>query len=367
MRGDAFAAILRPPAILVGTVAVSPPVPLFAQDGESDRSAARGPEVAELASGARAVLQAVSAVSESVVWIGGHDGVVARTVDGGSAWELLPGPGGDTLQFRDIHGFSAEAAVAMSAGEGSLSRIYLTSDGGGEWTLAFLMTEPAGFLDCLDFWDERRGFAYGDSFDGIPYILVTQDGGRSWERVPGDATPAAADGEGGFAASGTCARAGPEGTGWIGTGAGGSARLLTTGDHGRSWRAAELPIARGELAGVFTLAVAEGALLMALGGDLDRRDSVVADNAAKTVGGHVRWESAAPAPIEGAVYGSDAGCLGGEWWVVAVAPTGAAYAVAPEDRWTPLPGVVAWAVDFAPGGRVGWAAGSGGRIWRLRW
>ena len=325
------------------------------------------PTVTEQSSGTTEVLQAISPVSEETVWVSGHGGVILRTLDGGSEWARVAAPAGDSLQFRDIHGFSSESAVGLTAGEGPLSRIYLTEDAGNSWTFSFLMEEPAGFLDCLDFWDERRGFAYGDSFDGVPYILLTDDGGRSWTRVPADAAPAANEGEGGFAASGTCARAGSGGRGWIGTGAGGSARVLATGDYGRTWTAADLPLAKGDVAGIFTLVVADGQPIMALGGDLDRREEVVAANAAVTLDGGRTWGLTNPAPINGAVYGSAAGESGANRRVVAVAPPGAAYTDDMGESWQALSGVSAWAVEFAPGGRVGWAVGGGGRIWRIEW
>ena len=296
-----------------------------ASDGSGGAAAAIGPEVTEQSSGTLETLQAISPVSEEAVWVSGHGGVILRTLDGGATWDRTSAPGGDSLQFRDIHGFSSQSAVALTAGEGPMSRLYRTEDGGNSWTLGFLMEEPAGFLDCLDFWDENHGFAYGDSFDGVPYILVTRDGGRAWARVEAVAAPPANDGEGGFAASGTCARAAPGGRGWIGTGAGGSARVLATGDFGRTWTATETPVVKGALAGIFTLVVADGRPIMALGGDLDRREEVVAGNAAVTWDAGRSWELVSPAPINGAVYGSAAGGTGANRWVVAVAPPGAVY------------------------------------------
>ena len=337
--------------------------------GESPRGRVpmQQPTVAEQSSGTTETLQAISPVSEETVWASGHGGVILRTLDGGSAWERVAAPGGDSLQFRDIHGFSSQSAVALTAGEGPLSRLYRTEDAGASWTLGFLMEEPAGFLDCLDFWDENHGFAYGDSFDGVPYILLTRDGGRGWTRVSAETSPPANEGEGGFAASGTCARAAPGGRGWIGTGAGGSARVLATGDYGRTWTATETPVVKGPLAGIFTMVVADGRPLMVLGGDLDRREEVVAGNAAVTEDAGRTWMLVSPAPINGAVYGSAAGGIGANRIVVAVAPPGAVYTVDMGRSWRGLPGVSAWAVEFAPGGRVGWAAGGGGRIWRIEW
>ena len=325
------------------------------------------PTVTEQSSGTTEVLQAISPVSAETVWASGHGGAILRTVDGGDAWQRVAAPAGDSLQFRDIHGFSSRAAIALTAGTGPASRIYRTADGGETWTLAFLMDAPEGFLDCLDFWDGERGFAYGDSFDGVPYILLTGDGGRSWARVPADAAPAANLGEGGFAASGTCARAGDSGRGWIGTGAGGSARILATDDYGATWSEAAVPMATGDAAGIFTLAMADGSPVMALGGDLGARDEVVEANAAVTMDAGRTWTAASPAPIEGAVYGSAAGRWGPYRNIVAVAPPGAAFTADMGVTWQPLDGVSAWAVEFAPGGRVGWAAGEGGQIWRIEW
>ena len=339
-----------------------------AEEGAGPGGAGSGlPQITEQVSGSTEVLQAISTVSEDEAWVSGHGGVILRTVDGGTEWQRTSAPGGDSLQFRDIHGFSTQTAVALTSGTGPDSRIYHTGDGGGSWTLGFLMDEPRGFLDCLDFWDDRHGFAYGDSFDGAPYILVTDDGGHAWRRVPADALPPANDGEGGFAASGTCARTGPGGRGWIGTGAGGSARILATGDYGRSWTASEVPMARGDAAGIFTLAVHDGRPVMALGGDLGAPEEVVAKNVAVTGDGGRTWTAAAPAPINGAVYGSAAGGIGANRRVVAVAPLGAAYTADMGRTWNALPDVSAWAVEFAPGGRVAWAAGGGGSIWRIVW
>ena len=325
------------------------------------------PAITEQSSGTTEVLQAISPVSAETLWASGHGGVILRTVDGGDEWERVPAPGGDSLQFRDIHGFSSRTAIALTAGTGPASRIYRTADGGETWTLGFLMDAPEGFLDCLDFWDGERGFAYGDSFDGVPYILLTEDGGRSWARVPADAMPRAGEGEGGFAASGTCARAGDSGRGWIGTGAGGSARILATDDYGATWSEVAVPMATGDAAGIFTLAVADGSPVMALGGDLGAPDEVVAANAAVTQDGGRTWTAASPAPIDGAVYGSAVGRWGPYRNIVAVAPPGAAFTADMGETWQPLEELSAWAVEFAPGGRVGWAAGEGGRIWRIEW
>ena len=175
--------------------------------------------------GVRSLFQAISPVSENVVWISGHRGTYGRTTDGGATWEISVMPGAGELQFRDVDAFDARTAYLLSAGAGRLSRIYRTDDAGATWTLQLQNEDPEGFFDCMAFWDRDHGIAYGDEVDGELSIFRTEDGGSHWLRVTG--LPAL-DGEGGFAASGTCALTRPGGLGWIAAGNAAQARAMVT-------------------------------------------------------------------------------------------------------------------------------------------
>jgi len=70
----------------------------------------------------RQLLQAVSVVSNDVVWVSGHGGTWARTVDGGATWTTGVVPGADSLQFRDLHALDAKRVWLMSAGTGAASQ-----------------------------------------------------------------------------------------------------------------------------------------------------------------------------------------------------------------------------------------------------
>ncbi len=85
--------------------------------------------------GVRALFQAISPVSEDVVWISGHRGTFGRTIDGGATWDVSVMPGAGELQFRDVDAIDARTAYLLSAGAGRLSRIYRTDDAGATWTL----------------------------------------------------------------------------------------------------------------------------------------------------------------------------------------------------------------------------------------
>lgn len=315
----------------------------------------------EQSSGVASRLQAVAAVNENVGWASGLDGAVVRTLDGGASWQRLSGPGGagsETLQFRDIHAFDADTAYLLAAGEGDLSRIYRTDDGGASWRLQFLNLDPRGFLDCFDFWDRERGLAYGDSIDGELFVLTTGNG-ATWERIPPTALPAAGEGEGGFAASGTCVEAGADGRAWIATGAGGSARVLATESRGATWAFAESPTVRGTAAGLMSVVFTTERVGVALGGDLEQPEAFTA-NVAITEDGGATWTAGGRLPFPGAAYG-------GAWRggaLIAHGPGGIAASADGGRTWTSLGDADTWSVDFGSDDMF-WAVGPEGKILRF--
>lgn len=313
-------------------------------------------------SGTDALLQAVSVVNESVVWVSGHRGTVLRTTDGGGTWERIVVPGADSLQFRDVHASSAREAWLLSAGPGDVSRVYHTSNGGSSWRLVHQNPDSAGFYDCLDFWGDGTGVLYGDEVDGSLVVLRSADG-RSWNRIPPSSLPPAQEAEGGFAASGTCVLTAPDGHGWIGTGNAERARLLRTSDGGMTWAASDVPIAAGEGAGIAALARDTAGVLYALGGDIGNAEAEPAPIAVSEDDGDT-WTQAGAPPLSGAVYGA-AASPAHPGTLVAVNPRGLAVSHDGGATWELKSSERFWAVAFAENG-IGWAVGPAGAILMLR-
>ena len=208
----------------------------------------------------------LAVVSRSVAWLGGYNGVVLRTVDGGQSWSNASPEGASGLQFRDIAAFSATRAVAMAAGTGTDSRLYVTDDGGSTWSLAYQNTSPQAFFDCMAFFNPRHGLLLSDPVDGKFRILSTSDGGQTWAVLPNAGMPSALPGEAGFAASGEClTTAGHQA--WFGSGGSTAARVFTSRDGGYTWQVTTTPIVTGPTAGVNALAFRNPVAGVAVGGD----------------------------------------------------------------------------------------------------
>lgn len=309
--------------------------------------------------GVTARLRGLSAVSDRVAWASGSEGTVIRTVDGGRTWRQVGPPGTTDLQFRDIEAFDAWHAVALSIGEGELSRVYRTSDGGRTWTESFRNTDPAAFYDCLAFFDRAHGLALSDPVGGKFRILSTSDGGRSWRVLPTEGMPPALAGEFAFAASGTCLVAADHGRrAWFATGGGSAARVFSTADRGRAWRVVDTPVPSGPTAGIYSLAFRDPWHGIAVGGDF-AAPTAAPDAAAVSRDGGRSWRTAVAEPGE---YRSGSAWAGRV--ALAVGPTGSDVSYDGGWTWRRFDTGSFDAVDCTRHGAC-WASGEQGRVARL--
>jgi photosystem II stability/assembly factor-like uncharacterized protein len=318
-------------------------------------------------------LRGVSAATEKVAWASGTGGTVLRTEDGGATWKKLALPEDPALariDFRDIDAIDARTAYVLSipaSNNVSPSRIYKTTDAGVTWTLQFKDDEPNGFYDAMAFWDADHGVVMGDSIGGQFRILITDNGGRTWTKVPQSALPPALPNEGAFAGSGTNVTVLGKTDAWIGTGAGPKCRVLRTADRGKSWTVAETPIAATGSAGIFSVAFRDRNHGVVVGGDYSKEKEAV-DNVATTSDGGRTWTLVKDRGLSG--FRSVVKYVPGtKMSLVAVGPQGADTSEDDGRTWTPLaspapiPGFDT--LSFAPGKNTGWASGARGALAKL--
>jgi photosystem II stability/assembly factor-like uncharacterized protein len=322
---------------------------------------AQAPVITVQQSNATTLFQAVSvsAANPDVAWISGHRGTYALTTNGGSTWTSHTVPGRDSAEFRDVHAIDARRAWLLSSGSGAKSGIVQTTDGGAKWTQVFANRDTAAFYDCMAFFDERRAFAFSDAVNGRMPIVRTGNG-TNWSvgSIPSQ------DGEGGFAASGSCAQATALGEAWIGTGAAAKPRVLHSTDGARSWSAVEVPLVGGAGAGITALAFRDRKRGVAVGGAIG--GTATGPRVARTSDGGETWTVVSEPPIVGALYGAAYAVRGGRALLVAVGPGGAAWSTDDGDTWAMLDAAPYWSVGFGLGG-TGWIVGPKGRVLRLDW
>jgi len=313
-------------------------------------------------SGVTARLRGVSAVNEKVAWASGSGSTVLRTSNGGSTWKRL-NVTTEPLDFRDVDAIDEQTAFVLSIGNGPASRIYKATDAGITWTLQFKNEDPEAFFDAMSFWDGNHGVVIGDSIRGQFCILRTENGGRTWTRVPVNDLPPALENEGAFAASGTNIALVGKSHAWIGTGAAARARVLRTSDSGRTWRIADTPLHAGPSAGIFSVAFRDVKHGVIVGGDYTKEKEARA-NVAVTSDGGISWELVKGLSGYRSVIAYVAGPKTPS--LLAVGPSGTDYSSDDGRTWTEIAGPGFDTFSFGRGRAVGWAAGAQGQIAKLR-
>jgi photosystem II stability/assembly factor-like uncharacterized protein len=307
-----------------------------------------------------ASFRSIHALNDNVVWIGGTKGTFVKTTDGGKNWQTGQVPNAQNLDFRDIHALDANTALAMSAGEADKgqARIYRTTDGGSTWTLVFETQQKGVFLDGMDFWDKQNGIVFGDPIDNHFYILLTQDGGKTWTQANTETMPPVQTGEAAFAASGTSLVVQGKNNAWICTGGSKLARVFSTKDRGQHWEVAETTLPANQSSGLFGLHFWNAQKGIAVGGDYQNVKTpapvLLTEDGGKT------WTTQNTLQPEGL---KEAVSLFQHKTLIAVGPSGTGYSKDFGKTWTAIDQTAFHALSVSKNNV--WAVGSKGLVTKL--
>ncbi|MCH8102562.1 MAG: hypothetical protein IIB28_05350 [Chloroflexi bacterium] len=274
------------------------------------------------------------------IHVGGDQGVVHRSEDGGATWQsqrVL-----DSCKFRDLEFVSEKQAFALDECGGSL---FTTIDGGLTWERAGEINPTFEGVNDIHFIDSENGWAAGPS----GFFAATHNGGKSWEQlsVPTRSYLSAVH----FA---------DEKRGWLGGLSGG---LLLTSDGGVTWERVRTPTdcqinhiaARGSL--VWAAGDCEQVIFSADGG------ATWEDRSLHTVNGtnftDIEFLDDQTAWIAGMQYDPERPVImethdGGKTWRPNAAVEQSAFGFIQD-----------MSVRITPDGIVGWAVGSGGLLLKL--
>ncbi len=298
------------------------------------------------------------------IWASGSGGTVVCSSDAGENWRVLRIKGASELDVRDIHLIDAATVIAMTAG--SPARIYRSADAGLNWKIVFEATDERVFFDSISFFDAQRGIVMSDPVDGRFVLVATEDGGRTWEPIKN--APAALSGEAGFAASGTNMTIIGKQKVLIGLGGGDvdqprpDSRVLISSDGYQSWEAAAVPIRSHSSAGIFSIRFATEKDGVAVGGNYEDSESTGDNFAVTSDGGECWFVPSKRQPPSGFRSCVDLWVNGKQEHFVAVGPNGTDLSKDFGKSWHRVSDHGFHVIQFSPDGRVGWAAGSDGRI-----
>lgn len=163
--------------------------------------------------------------------------------------------------------------------------LYKTGDG-GKMELVYKEEDDAVFYDSMTFWNDQEGIAVGDSMNGCLSIVITRDGGNTWNKLPCSDLPEGIEGEGAFAASNTNIAVVSDRI-WIATT---SSRIYFSADKGKTWGIQQTPILKDEpTQGIYAIDFWDENLGVVIGGDFTKPEGNTA-NKAWTEDGGKTWQ-----------------------------------------------------------------------------
>lgn len=156
----------------------------------------------------------------------------------------------------------------------------------GKMQLVYKEDSKGVFYDSMTFWNDLAGIAIGDSMNGCLSIIISRDGGETWNKVACENLATSEVGEGAFAASNTNVKIiGNEI--WIGTTHG---NVYCSKDKGKTWEVFDTPIIQGkETTGIYSIDFYDELNGFAIGGDYTKPDDNFA-NKIKTNDGGKTWQ-----------------------------------------------------------------------------
>ncbi len=230
-------------------------------------------------------IRAIESIDENTVYFAGSNGKIGNTKDGGKTWDIETVNYQDSIQphFRSLTK-TKECVFALSiANPALLYKIDTTKE------IVYIEKHEKVFYDSMHFFsNEKDGIAVGDPTEGCPSIILTNDGGNNWSKIPCAELPKFEDGEAFFAASNTNIKI-INNTVWIASG-GKKARILKSTDKGKTWNIYATPFIQGNgPQGIYSIDFYDENNGIIIGGDYSKPNDNCKNKAITKDGGKT-WE-----------------------------------------------------------------------------
>lgn len=231
-------------------------------------------------------IRSLEPLDENRVWFAANKGKVGL-IDGDTPKLAVIKYEDRLLHFRSIARTSDAIFVLSVASPAVLYKIGFNGEEATNIEQVYFESGEEVFYDSMKFWNDKEGIAIGDPMDGCMAIIITRDGGNSWNKIPCEELPEMEKGEVAFAASNSNIAI-FENHAWIATG-GKKSRVFHTSDKGKSWNVYETPIIKGgPMTGIFTIDFWNEKTGVVFGGDWKQKE-INEGNKALTNDGGKTW------------------------------------------------------------------------------
>ena len=224
--------------------------------------------------------------NDSTCWFAGTKNKFGYTNDFGKTWkENVIKYDTFDLEFRSIS-ITTNSVFILSIGTPAL--LFKIDKKTLNYKLVYRETEEKAFYDSMQFWDDENGIAVGDPTENCLGIVLTKDGGNSWNKIACENLPLAVEGEAAFAASNTNISLVDQ-KAFIVTG-GKEANILVASEYGKSWKKYKTPIIQGgKMTGIFSIDNLSMDTVIIAGGDWSSKENTVKAMAI-TMDKGITWE-----------------------------------------------------------------------------
>jgi photosystem II stability/assembly factor-like uncharacterized protein len=222
-------------------------------------------------------------VNDSTVWFAGGNGKYGRIINSEIEMDSIIYEG-SALNFRSI-GFNSKHIFILSIeNPARLYKIDPFTDKVGPPKLVYQENHEKVFYDAMAFFDNKRGIAMGDPTDNCLSVILTSDGGNTWQKINCKELPEIIEGEAAFAASNSNIAIYKKNV-WLVTG-GKKARVFYSNNSGKKWAVYDTPIVQGgKMTGIFSVDFNNQYNGIIMGGNWDEKSNTTATKALTRDGG----------------------------------------------------------------------------------
>lgn len=228
-------------------------------------------------------IRAIEVVNDSTVWFAGANGKYGRIIN--SVVEMDSIIFNDSaLNFRSI-AFNGNSIFVLSIENPAvLFKIEPFEKKLNNVKIVYKEDHEKVFYDAMTFFDDQRGIAMGDPTNECLSVILTSDGGNSWQKVNCKDLPEIMDGEAAFAASNSNIAVFKKHV-WLVTG-GKKARVFYSKNYGKKWNVYETPMVQGgKMTGIFSVDFYDENNGIIMGGNWEEKSNTTATKALTKDGG----------------------------------------------------------------------------------